>query len=60
MTGPTVNWVLGQDFPGQHWLLDGGEGPPPSRQAKGFNGWIANGQLITLTPANGQLASETW
>jgi hypothetical protein len=65
LTGPTFVWQLSPDASARQWLLDGvdvyggGDGPrSPSRL--GFNGWIGNGRLHQLQPADGYLAGEAW
>jgi hypothetical protein len=50
--------ALSQDGAGQHWLLNGGI--CSSHCQGGFNGWVDNGRLIPVQPADGRIASEAW
>jgi hypothetical protein len=45
--------ALSPDRAGQHWMLNIGVGV-------GVNGWIEDGRLVTLQPANGRIAGEAW
>jgi hypothetical protein len=45
--------ALYADGAAQHWMLNVGVGA-------GFNGWIGNGRLVPLQPADGRLAGEAW
>jgi hypothetical protein len=42
--------ALSQDATGQHLLLSG----------PGFDGWVRDGRLVSLTPVNGGVASQAW
>ena len=48
---------LSADASGQHWMLfcDGS-----AQCGAGLNGWIDNGRLVPLQPADGSVASEAW
>jgi hypothetical protein len=63
-TDPTFGWHLSPDGTGRHWLLTGvnayeSDGPKDLSK-RGYNGWISNGRLIPLQPAQGYIAGEAW
>jgi hypothetical protein len=45
--------ALSPDSAGQHWMLNIGVGA-------GVHGWIVDGRLAPLQPANGRIADEAW
>jgi hypothetical protein len=45
--------ALSPDSAGQHWMLNIGVGV-------GVHGWIVDGRLVPLRPANGRIADEAW
>ena len=50
--------ALGQDASGQHFLLN--IGLCVGKCTDGANGWIHDGRLVPLPPADGREADETW
>jgi hypothetical protein len=45
--------ALSPDSAGLHWMLNIGVGA-------GVHGWIVDGRLVPLQPANGRIADEAW
>jgi hypothetical protein len=58
INGAPAPLLLSNDASGQHLMLN--VGLCVGRCTDGFNGWIHDGRLIPLQPADGRLASEAW
>jgi hypothetical protein len=52
--------TLSTDAAGQHWMLSSSFCDNNNRCRGGLNGWIDNGRLVPLQPADGSVASEAW
>ena len=50
---------LSQDAAGQHWMLNGAVCRDHC-PGGGFNGWLRDGQLVPLSPADGQEVDQAW